>query len=267
MDEASDSSILENPPWRRSKRKYKMGLSPTSLDSWITVNPKKEILDYKRRSLTQNYEKVVAFTEESTLGQRALEAFTGVAHDSIYPDAIANVASLIAEDICIIDTSDNNRFIAGCVCSPSYWDLNRKIGQTLWHVHQEVDGLNSYLGKKIDHFVRGLSFKRAFKRENWFVHGDTQRMHVHPEEDLRSEPESWFIRTERETICRISEDFIVFTINPRFVSLSALLDYPEAADCLKVVLKGFTEEEITYFGGRRKFDQLARFLEFNDKNS
>ena len=260
---APDSSILENPPWMKSKRKYKMGLSPTSLDSWITVNPKTEILDHKRRLLEQNYKNVVASKEDSQPGQTALATLTGLGKESIYPDTIANVASQVVEDLCIIDASDNNRFIAGCICSPSYWDLNKKIGQKLWDVHDSVDGLNSYLGKKIDHFVSRLTYKRPFQRENWFVHGDAQRMHLKPEEDLNSEPKTWIIRTERETICRIHEDFIVFTINPRFVPLISLLDYPEALDCLKMVLKGFTKEEITYFGGLEKFNQLVSFLEIN----
>jgi hypothetical protein len=92
-------------------------------------------------------------------------------------------------------------------------------------------------------------------------------MHLSPEEDLNNEPMSWFIRTERETLCRIHEDFIVFTINPRFVPLNSILDYPEALNSLKTVLKGFTEEEITYFGGRKKFAQLTNFLENNSTNS
>ena len=244
-----------------------MGLNPTSLNSWINTNPKAEILDYKRRLLAQNYKKVVACAEDSQTAQKALEVFMGLDYKASYPDAIANVASQIAEDLCIINTSDNNRFIAGCVCSPSYWDLNKKIGQTLWDVHLTVDGLNSYLGKKIDHFVHGLTFNRPFQRENWFIHGDTHRMHLHPEEGLNNDPKSWFIRTERETLCRIHKDFIVFTINPRFIPLTNLIGYPEALDCLKKVLKGFTEKEITYFGGRKKFEQLARFLEVNGSSS
>ena len=88
-------------------------------------------------------------------------------------------------------------------------------------------------------------------------------MHLSPEKNLNNKPNSWFIRTERETLCRIHQDFIVFTINPRFVPLNAIIDYPQALDSLKRVLNGFTEDEIIYFGGRKKFDQLAGFLEVN----
>ena len=66
--------------------------------------------------LAQNYKKVVACAEDSQTAQKALEIFMGLDDKAIYPDAIANVASQIAEDLCIINTSDNNRFIAGCVC-------------------------------------------------------------------------------------------------------------------------------------------------------
>ena len=107
------------------------------------------------------------------MGQKAFAEFTGLDNISTYPDSIANVASQIAEDVCIIDTSDSNRFVAGCVCSPSYWDLNKKIGQPLWNVHEAVDGLNSFLGENIDRFITGLTYARPFQRENWFIHGDT----------------------------------------------------------------------------------------------
>ena len=244
-----------------------MGLNPTSLDGWITINPKNEILDHKKQLLVEKYSTVIARTEKSLAGQKALAEFTGLKNISTYPDSIANVASQIAEDVCIIDTSDGNRFVAGCVCSPSYWDLNKKIGQPLWNIHETVDGLNSFLGENIDRFITGLTYARPFKRENWFIHGDTERLHLSPEEDLNNEPSSWFIRTERETLCRIHEDFIVFTINPRFVPLNSILDYPEALNSLKTVLNGFTEDEITYFGGRKKFAQLTNFLESDSTNA
>ena len=130
-----------------------MGLSPTSLDTWITTNPKAAIFDHKKQLLAESYDKVVASTEDSQPGQIALAEFTELGGEPVYPDSIANIASQIAEDVCIIDTSDKNRFIAGCVCSPSYWNLNKKIGQPLWDVHQAVDGLNNYLGENIDRFI------------------------------------------------------------------------------------------------------------------
>jgi len=256
----SQELILNDPPWLKSKRKYKMGLNPIPEDNWITINPSPEVISHKENLLANRYHDVVAVTEDSILSQQALSALVGISPPEHYPDLIAGVASKVAEDLCILDTSDDNRFIAGCVCSPSYWNLKEKIGHPLWGVHEAVDGLNDYLGLNIDRFIQGLSLKRPFQRENWFIHGNDQRMHLTPETDLQPTPETWFIRTERETLCRIHENYIVFTINPRFVPLRAIFDFPDAAQSLQEVLDGFTKDEIIYFGGQSKFDLLKEFL-------
>jgi hypothetical protein len=52
----------------------------------------------------------------------------------------------------------------------------------------------------------------------------------------------------------------VFTINPRFVPLAAIFDFPDAARSLQEVLEGFTKDEVIYFGGQSKLDLLKEFL-------
>ena len=261
LSRSSDNeSILSDPPWLKSKRKYKMGLKPIPADKWITTDPSQEAIDHKLNLLTNRYQDVVAVTADSLESQHAFLKLTGKSSTDLYPDPIADAVSKIAEDVCILDTSDNNRFIAGCVCSPSYWNLKDKIGRPLWDVHEAVDGLNDYIGLNIGRFIEGLSFGRPFARENWFIHGNDQRMHLTPETDLQPKPETWFIRTERETLCRIHENYIAFTINPRFVPLKTIFEFPDAALSLQQVLEGFTEEEIVYFGGQPKLDRLKKFL-------
>ena len=98
---AYDCAIFENPPWLKSKRKYKMGLNPTSLDGWITPHPKTGILDHKKQLLVKKYNTVTALTKHSLMGQKAFAEFTGLDSISTYPDSIANVASQIAEDVCL----------------------------------------------------------------------------------------------------------------------------------------------------------------------
>ena len=254
------ASILRNPPWVKSNRKYKMGLKPIAEEGWVTFNPAPEISAHKRGMLTNRYEDVVAVTEDSLLSQRVFFECIGIPKTETFPDLIASAAIHIAEDICILDTSDDNRLIAGCVCSPSYWNLKDKIGQPLWGVHNAVDGLNEFLGRNIDRFINGLELGRPFMRENWFLHGTSQRMQLTPETDLNPDPKTWFIRTERETLCRIHPSYMVFTINPRFIPLIAIFEFPDAVKSLKTALDKFTEKEIVYFGGQTKLNQLKKFL-------
>ena len=257
----STHSILVKPPWQKTKRKYRMGLRPIEKDAWITTTLPPEITNHKTTLLENQYEEVVAVTDESIRAQKILAKVLEIKVNTTYPDLIAIASANVVEDLLIIDTGNQNRLIAASVCSPSYWDVREKLGLPLWDIHQAVDGLNNYLGESINTFIKNLDFMKPFGRENWFIHGDDKRFHHHVEQQLDTEPENWFIRSERETLCRIEEDYVVFTINPRFTRLTDIFKFPEALQSLKQSLEGFSEDEIAYFGGKNKHETLSLFLE------
>ena len=47
------------------------------------------------------------------------------------------------------------------------------------------------------------------------------------EKFLKSHPSTWFIRSEKETLCRFHENYSLFTINVLFQPLKIIFDYPE----------------------------------------
>ena len=99
-----------------------------------------------------------------------------------------------------------------------------------------------------------------FERSNWFVHGNRERMHLAPEGEIAGSPENWFLRSERETLCRFHDDYLLFTINVRFAPLRDIVLYPEALADLIASLSRFDTEEIDYFGGGPKYQRLAEYL-------
>lgn len=99
-----------------------------------------------------------------------------------------------------------------------------------------------------------------FERSNWFVHGNRERMHLAPEGEIAGSPENWFLRSERETLCRFHDDYLLFTINVRFAPLRDIAHYPEALADLIASLSRFDTEEIDYFGGGPKYQRLAEYL-------
>jgi len=59
------------------------------------------------------------------------------------------------------------RLVGGCVCFPSSWSLEEKIGQPIEVVHGVVPGLNSAIGSQIQGFLAKLRPGVAWLRNNW----------------------------------------------------------------------------------------------------
>ena len=120
---------------------------------------------------------------------------------------------------------------------PVYWKLSDKIGKPLLSIHKPVKTLNSKIGNSINKFISQSPLLKPFVRENWFVHEDTDRFHDHSERLKGNDPSNWFIRTERESICKFSEKFSLFSINVRFQKLSYILEFDEAKTSLLNLFK------------------------------
>ncbi len=176
-----------------------------------------------------------------------------------YPDLIAHLSLQVADDLCLIEAQGRQRLLAASVCSPTYWDVREKIGQSLADIHQPVTTLEEKIGSKVARSISNAPLLTPFERVNWFIHADQERFH--PEAvKIEGEPSGWFVRSERETICRFHEDFALFTINVRFAELREIQDYPDARRDLIKSLESFDREEVEYFGGQSKYQQLIEYL-------
>jgi hypothetical protein len=167
---------------------------------------------------------------------------------------------MIQDDLCIVRSDGDQELIAACVCSPSYWDVQSKIGKSLHNIHDPVSTLNEKIGERISKFIRQSPVMKPFKRQNWLVHGDTDRFHLTEEDDLKSNPETWFIRSEKETLCRFHEKYSLFTINLMFQPLQAIFKFSKARNDLIDSIKTFDDDEIEYFGGEKKIRILQNYL-------
>ena len=61
---------------------------------------------------------------------------------------------MIQDDLCIVRSDGDQELIAACVCSPSYWDVQSKIGKSLHNIHDPVSTLNEKIGERISKFIR-----------------------------------------------------------------------------------------------------------------
>ena len=70
-------------------------------------------------------------------------------------------------------------FQGGCVCFPSGWAPEDKLGRNLWDVHRPVPGLNAAVGSRVEALLARLPAGDAWLRMNWGLAADA-RLNRHP---------------------------------------------------------------------------------------
>ena len=125
-----NEDFWSSPPWGTGEKKYRMGLKPIAIDSWLNRSPDKKLINHKKNLFSKSYEKVVATTADSKDAQKQLGEIFGIKKTS-YPDLIAELSLCIQDDLCLLESSGEQRLLAASVCSPSYWDVRTKIGKPL----------------------------------------------------------------------------------------------------------------------------------------
>jgi len=254
-----NAEFWENPPWGDGKEKYRLGLNPISKVEWLNRKISPQLLKHKKHLLDTNYSSVIAVTDDSLEAQEILSKEFNINKRS-YPDLIADMSLNIQDDLCLIRSNSDQELLAASVCSPSYWNVQNKIGKSLKEIHDPVRTLDEKIGKRISTFIRQAPLLKPFGRQNWLVHGDTKRFHLQEEPLLQSDPSSWFIRSEKETLCRFHEDYSLFTINVLFQPLRFINQYPIQKHNLIKSINTFDDNEIDYFGGQNKVDLLLKYL-------
>jgi len=157
-------------------------------------------------------------------------------------------ALTVPEDLCVMQKDrDEYQLVAACVCAPSYWQLPEKIGLSLSQIHAPVPGLNNALAERMGEFFDKLPADRIFTRRNWLIHNSSERFQPAPEErsQLRTldQAKALMMRSETQTLRRLSAAVVVFTINIECHPLAAISAYPAAALALKQALLSRNKEE------------------------
>lgn len=251
-----------DPPWIGGTGKHRLGLRPIAQGDWLRWPPDADLLDHKRQILTHCYDDAVfAAAGTGDAGKLLLELPVDAEFSSVYPHTIANVASQIVEDLCLLDIEDQHRLVAACVCSPSYWRLTEKAELSLRDVHGPVPGMEQKLGERIAGFIDRVPLSRPFERRNWFLHGDAHRFQLDHETGLPEAVADWVVRVERQTLCKLSSKYLLFTIDVLCEPLMHITQFPQAREDLKNSLQGLDADEIEHFGGLDKFGRLLEYLQ------
>ena len=265
-----EERFWRDPPWRGGRTQFRLGLSQIDEDDWLGEPIDDAERARKRRLLESRRDAVV----RRVPGFEALEAAAagfvagvlggrGVQVPSA-PSTLDALALTVPDDLCLLAPSAaGHRLVAACLCSPSYWRLGEKIGKTMPGVHGPVPGLNDAVGEMLQRFFDNLPAGRVFHRRNFLVHQSDEPFHP---EDERWEPvtvsrcPSLFLRSETQTLRRVSDDGVLFTIRVQSLPLGGIARHPQAAADLLAAMDRMSDNERRAFGAPHHGAALRQYL-------
>ena len=107
------------------------------------------------------------------------------------------------------DATGAPRLVGGCVCFPSSWALEGKIGASLDQIHGVVPGLNVEIGKHISTFLARIKPGFSWNRHNWGLSASPER-NQHPARSLKkldsmAVPDETFFRVEKQSLVALPD--------------------------------------------------------------
>jgi hypothetical protein len=197
-----------------------MGLRPAR-DGWLEPDGNCDWQLNLKRSL------LAAHRATYVLDPMSASAQSGVSHlaallsteDTVEP-TIEACGLATQEDWCVMVREDTWRLRAACVCFPSRWVLAHKVGGTVSEIHAPVQRYEQDLGGLVEGFFDRLDHDRVMWRINWNLWDDPRLSQPWTNEDapdfdlptVDQVPERVVLRVERQTVRRLTEDAIAFSI-------------------------------------------------------
>jgi hypothetical protein len=144
------------------------------------------------------------------------------------------------------------RLVCGCVCFPSSWSVEEKLGLPIAQIHAVVPGLNVAIGRQIQVFLEKLKPGVSWTRSNWGLSRSPDR-NQHPTRQLRRLEatvglEDVFFRVEEQSLVALPETLgILFGIRIRIFPLRDFVGR-EAGAQLRHALETMPEDMARYKG-------------------
>lgn len=157
------------------------------------------------------------------------------------------------------------RLVGGCVCFPSSWSLEEKMGKPIEGIHAVVPGLNQSIGPQIHNFLSKLRPGIAWLRSNWGVSASGE-MNQHPainvpRLDEASDLEQVWLRIERQALVSLPVNKgVLFGIRIEVHRLSDIRQQDSVARGLQRSLRTMPEAMANYKGLLQVRPKLISYL-------
>ena len=233
---------------------FRMGLGRGKPGDFFQRRPEDETLIAERKQiLATNLERHCVLLSEA---EPLLEEFNEQlqAWDVTQtPQTGLELGQSIAPDYLLLKPNQNGMpiLLGGCVCFPSSWAFEEKVGRPLDWIHAVVPTLNETLGEKARSFLTQLQPGQAWLRTNWGLTA-TPHLNQHPALKLpkltsETDPASAWFRIERQAlIAQPKTGGILFGIRLETCPLPKLKTNPDARASLLKALQTLPKEITQY---------------------
>jgi hypothetical protein len=157
------------------------------------------------------------------------------------------------------------RLVAGCVCFPSSWSLEEKIGNPIESIHGVVPDLNDSIGAQIHTFLTKLRPGVAWLRSNWGLSGSAD-LNQHPARalprlDANVPIDHVWLRVENQALVALPKTGgVLFGIRIAVHPLSKIRENRPIAARLGRALATMPEKMASYKGLSAAKGRLISFL-------
>jgi hypothetical protein len=174
-------------------------------------------------------------------------------HDS-WPRCLA-LGQLWEPDYLLLrpDATGQLILLGGCVCFPSAWSLEEKLGHPLDFIHSAVPGLNASIGKSINAFLSRMKPGSAWLRSNWGLTRSPE-LNQHPDLPwprlaLPVQLTDVWLRSENQILVPLPRTGgLLFGIRLEVHPLAELVKVPNAVQGLRQGLETMPEAMTVYKG-------------------
>lgn len=163
---------------------------------------------------------------------------------------------------------DNNgvfRLVGGCLCFPSHWAIQDKLGCTMAEIHSPVPGLNDTIGNQIDTFLQRIKPGTSWQRVNWGL-ARTPELNLHPSRrsprlDASVKLEDVWWRLEEQSLVSLPmAGGILFGIKVTTQPLSLIKNHAPACQGMIRTLQTMPDAMTTYKGLASAKERLIQLL-------
>lgn len=248
------------------------GLKPIEMADWLTPDTEApHWLRQKHGIMRTQRAQVFGDNGIGRVGNdvlaRVSAATGGVAED--WPTPLEQAAAMVSDDLCVMAKIDAQWVLqAASLCAPTFWRLGDMLGKPLVGLHADVPGADRALVPRMARMFDGLRGGIVLERFNWTVQAGGERFTPNSgplkalavraaEADDADALDLLHLRVERQTICRLDEAHILFTIRVCIDPLRAALGTSSDAAAFRAAWEGISPE-LSAYKGWPVYDPLVR---------
>jgi hypothetical protein len=229
-----------------SDHRHRIGVRRTDEAGWLEPDEHRAWQLSEKRRLVAEDRRAYVLPAMTPAAERGTDRLVALLEPLVGPDLdpdrdpIERCGLATQEDWCLMVREDSWRLRAACLCLPSRWVLADKVGGTLSEIHQPVPRYDAELGA-VEPFFDRLAPDRIVWRTNWNVWDDARLCQPFTEDEavahdlpeVAEVAERVVLRVERQTLRRLTEDCIAFSIRVHQRPLGWLVAQPGAIDLLR----------------------------------